>query len=43
MLKREDHIFTNLNGYDSFNLKEAFKAHIKLQSRNTTGSILLKP
>ena len=25
MLKREDHIFTNLNGYDSFNLKEALK------------------
>ena len=23
MLKHEDHIFTNLNGYNSFKLKEA--------------------
>jgi len=33
----------NTNITEKFNLKEASKAHVKLQSRNTTGSILLKP
>ena len=33
----------NTNISEKFNLKDASKAHVKLQSRNTTGSIILKP
>ena len=33
----------NTNISEKFNLKDASKAHMKLQSRNTTGSIVLKP
>ena len=33
----------NTNISEKFNLKDASKAHVKLQSRNTTGSIVLKP
>jgi len=33
----------NINISEKFNLKDAAKAHVKLQSRNTTGSIILKP
>ena len=33
----------NVNISEKFNLKDAAKAHVKLQSRNTTGSIILKP
>ena len=33
----------NTNISEKFNLKDASKAHAELQSRNTTGSILLIP
>ena len=33
----------NTNISEKLNLKDASKAHVKLQSRNTTGSIILKP
>ena len=34
-------IKTNIS--DKFKLKDASKAHMKLESRNTTGSIVIKP